>query len=425
MFVVLRGGIASKFASTGVSKELCKILPQKNVIKIQAAGLTRAAFRDENEVPLIKPFPYHEKPYSVMNMLLDTHKCRVHKHSKIIVIDGPPASGKNELAKQLAKEFDFLYLPQPNFDDLLVTHWGFDARTLDHKLPKSVQSWDIERFLQNPTDINTAAMQNYMLMMRQDRWMWALGHIFCTGQGVVTVRSPWTDQVFAKAMAQNKFISAGALEAHTDLCLASLHFYLKPHLIIYLDVPVEKTLQNIKNRGRKEEQNSPVITEKYLSNLEENYKRDYLSKISEHSLMLIYDWSQGGDTEVVVEDIENLNFDDYDELDVKLQDWRFTGGWIWKVHTKHYTYDRDQYLHNLDIMRTDVPEICASGNDIEVWDDVWAEVKDSEYDPKFHPYKGDSIKDIMMRTRPYLRPDHVTPLMKKYYERKARLDGKK
>lgn len=203
----------------------------------------RAAFRNEDDIPNIKPFPYHEREFTVFTMLfLDTYKNRVNEHTKLVVIDGPPAAGKNALAKELAKEFDWLYLPQPTFDDLLVSPYGFDLRSLDHKLPKDAQSWDIERFLQQPTDRNTAMMQLYMYMMRQEKYMNALGHIFSTGQGVVTIRSPWSDAVFAKAMVKNKFISPGAFEAHTDCCDASLHFYLKPHLIIYLDVPVNTTL---------------------------------------------------------------------------------------------------------------------------------------------------------------------------------------
>ena len=177
--------------------------------------------------------------------MLDTSTCRVNEHSKVIVIDGPPAAGKNKLAQELAKELDFLFLPQPTFDDLYVSKWGFDYRTLDDELPKNVQTWDIERFLQNPTDWNTAAMQNYMLIMRQWRWMNALAHILLTGQGVVTIRCPWSDMVFAKAMAKNKYITPIALECHTDSCLASLHWYLKPHLVVYLDVPVDITQVNI------------------------------------------------------------------------------------------------------------------------------------------------------------------------------------
>lgn len=206
--------------------------------KYQVANLMRAAYRNEDEIPLIKPFPYHEKEYTVMRMLFDTNKCRVHDHSKIIVLDGPPAVGKHKLAKDLAKEFDFLYLPQPTFDWMYTTHWGTDLRQFDHKLPVNLQSWDIERWLHDPANLNTGSMQVYMYTMRQKRWMNILAHVLCTGQGVVTVRTPWSDAVFAKTMAQNKHISPLMYEFMTDIYAASVWHYLKPHVVVYLDAPV-------------------------------------------------------------------------------------------------------------------------------------------------------------------------------------------
>jgi hypothetical protein len=38
--------------------------------------------------------------------------------------------------------------------------------------------------------------------------------------------------------------------------------------------------------------------------------------------VLVYDWSEGGETEVVVEDIERLNLDYFDKYDKQQKDWR-------------------------------------------------------------------------------------------------------
>ncbi len=38
--------------------------------------------------------------------------------------------------------------------------------------------------------------------------------------------------------------------------------------------------------------------------------------------MLVYDWSEPGDTEIVVEDIEKLNFDYYGQFEEPQKDWR-------------------------------------------------------------------------------------------------------
>lgn len=49
---------------------------------------------------------------------------------------------------------------------------------------------------------------------------------------------------------------------------------------------------------------------------------------STHAEVLIYDWSEEGDTEVVVEDIERISFD-FDKNDPKLADWKQPDEWEW------------------------------------------------------------------------------------------------
>lgn len=42
---------------------------------------------------------------------------------------------------------------------------------------------------------------------------------------------------------------------------------------------------------------------------------------SKHAELLVYDWSEEGDAEVVVEDIERIDFAKYDVQDPKMKDW--------------------------------------------------------------------------------------------------------
>merc|ERR1711971_1074554 len=51
-------------------------------------------------------------------------------------------------------------------------------------------------------------------------------------------------------------------------------------------------------------------------------KRQYLPKAALSSYVLQYDWSEGGDVEVVVEDIERLQMDYHDKYDKQQKDWR-------------------------------------------------------------------------------------------------------
>lgn len=50
---------------------------------------------------------------------------------------------------------------------------------------------------------------------------------------------------------------------------------------------------------------------------------------SKHSEVLVYDWSEGGDPEVIVEDLERIDFDNYDYNDPKIADWSYSREQYW------------------------------------------------------------------------------------------------
>ena len=55
---------------------------------------------------------------------------------------------------------------------------------------------------------------------------------------------------------------------------------MKPHLVIYLDVPVSKVQENIKKRNKYGESNGKALTAAFLEDMEEIYKTKYLPSIS-------------------------------------------------------------------------------------------------------------------------------------------------
>ena len=102
---------------------------------------------------------------------------------------------------------------------------------------------------------------------------------------------------------------------------------LRPNLIIYLDAPTDVVQSKIRARSKTShpwEANSPVwqnsdyVDEVYQRML----KKQYLPVAAESSYVLQYDWSEGGDIEVVVEDIERLQMDYHDKYDKQQKDWR-------------------------------------------------------------------------------------------------------
>lgn len=76
----------------------------------------------------------------------------------------------------------------------------------------------------------------------------ALTHLLATGQGVVKERTPYTDRVFLDTLHRCNLISRPAYDGLVETHMNSLHELVRPHLIIYLDVPVEKTLVSTYSR---------------------------------------------------------------------------------------------------------------------------------------------------------------------------------
>lgn len=70
----------------------------------------------------------------------------------------------------------------------------------------------------------------------------ALGHLLSTGQGVVIERSFYSDIIFTEALLRHNLISKVAHKALHEVRGYTEPEVLKPHLVIYLDVPVDKTL---------------------------------------------------------------------------------------------------------------------------------------------------------------------------------------
>lgn len=121
--------------------------------------------------------------------------------------------------------------------------------------------------------------------------------------------------------------------------------------------------EKIKKRGIPYEVNSKVLTSQYLQDIENIYKLDYLKNIITHSHVLIYDWTNEGDINSIVEDIEQLNFD-YEKTEKKMSDWRFEN--VQELRTKRKHYENRYFLH-LDYMRNEftVPELHYTAEEDE------------------------------------------------------------
>jgi len=226
-------------------------------------------------------------------------------------------------------------------------------------------------------------------MLRYSQYVDALAHLMSTGEGVVLNRCPYSDYVFVETLFKHGYMSKGARSVYYDLRGQTITEILKPHLVIYLDVPVAKVQENIKKRGVDYEVNSSVFTEQYLKDMEIVYKQRYLKEITQHAELLVYDWTNGGETEVVVEDIERIDFDRFDCYDPKMKDWRLHNEWEFCEMRMRFTDEKCDLMNYFNVPRFDVPELNMSPEDFKKWYDIWFNAPGMKYATGYNQDMGD------------------------------------
>lgn len=83
----------------------------------------------------------------------------------------------------------------------------------------------------------------------------------------------------AKQFGNDTLFCISAYKKYYEYRRSTIEHLLRPHLIIYLDVPVPKVLENIQQRNISYEKNSPVFTQQYLDVMEKSYKQNYLKQM--------------------------------------------------------------------------------------------------------------------------------------------------
>lgn len=388
--------LATPSSVTSASKPFLQINLQR-ICPIQAASISGSALRDKSKVRPA-PFPYKTKSYNMWRAWLqDTTTHRFDENTKIIVVEGPIAAGKTAFAKSLAEDLDMLHMPEVTMDNLYINSYGYDLRKLDPKLPPGTRSFDEKNFCLDPNHENVAKFQILKYKLRYSQYVDALAHLLNTGQGVVLERCVYSDFVFLETMFKSGYVSKGARNVYYDIQSNTLGELMKPHLVIYLDVPVSTVQQRITARNIPHEVNSKVFTEQYLSEMEYFYKQRYLKEIGTHAELLIYDWSSYGDVEVVVEDIERIDFDNFDKYDPKMKDWRLESEWDWNTARIQYTSDKANLMNLFLVPRFDVPELVVDGHDAHAFKQLWLNAPGMKYDKEFNTDMGDT--NLLFKTK--------------------------
>lgn len=209
---------------------------------VQQRGIAGKVLRDSLPPPPPKPAPfdYENKDYSYFRSLIDRTTHRFDENSKVVVVEGPVAVGKTQFAAALAEDLGMKHFPEANMDIHYKRPNGCDLRMFDDQVPEDTRTFDHVNFNLTPTHRLAGNFQLMMYIARYSQYIDALTHLLNTGQGVVLERSPYSDFVFLEAMYSQKFISKGVRSVYYELRGNTIEELMRPHLVIYLDMPLEK-----------------------------------------------------------------------------------------------------------------------------------------------------------------------------------------
>lgn len=301
--------------------------------------------------------------------------------SKIIVVDGNIGAGKSVVAKELADKLGMRHIPE-------ATPQYTPNRSLGHDIDeKFIGDVSIEKFYEDPLNKNghSFGFQFSMYTNRYYQMVDAIKHVMFTAQGVVLERSVYSDVVFAEAMNKMGYLDAhgpNRMKIYDELVFFSLYKLVKPHVVVYLDVPVDQIHDRIMKRGHEMEKS---ISKKYLEEIDTAYKTRYLPTVNEGSILLEYDWANP------IYNVERI-LEDYDLVTDK--EWE---GIDWNKLSDKQIYNlydfcmNEQDILNKFCINTYIPEWFNKPGELEMLE--------QEFRLKYKPYpqtiKG--ILEVMMK----------------------------
>ncbi|OQR67031.1 NADH dehydrogenase-like [Tropilaelaps mercedesae] len=308
----------------------------------------------------------------------------------MIVVEGNICSGKSTVAKRIAEEFDFVHFPEVTMDMMFINDNGFDIRSIEHHFPKLLRPFDEKKFYAEP---DSKLVPNYLyelFCIRVQQYCDAMAHVLNTGQGVVLERSPFSDCVFVESLLKCGYVTAEDLQVHYNMQNNVFNQIYKPHLVIYLDVPVDVLQKRIMDRNNPAEVSSKIRWADYLGGIDGHYKKVYLPSLRDQSELLIYDWSSFGDTEALLEDIERVDFETSlnDFHEPKLREWKNKNTREW-AEIRYMVTSKRLYIVNLAYYtpRLNHPEFVAGAEAVEEYNELYEKYYPS-YEPKFDPKNG-------------------------------------
>lgn len=336
------------------------------------------------------PWPYKKRRYNEFWQYFDNTRKRFDDNSKVILIEGNLAVGKSSFGEKLAKEFDMKFFPDIRDEKTFLAESGFDKRSLNEQLPARSGFCDMETFY-GPNG-NPALKKNFGPTVRHlyyEHFFYyaeALEHLFNTGQGIVIERGVHSHMVFQNVLRRMGYLSANALRYLSMAYDNTIIELWRPHMVIYLDAPIDFVRAQINKRNIEWEAKSPVITDEFLTTVDKVYKEKYLPYMGKFSEVRTYDVTDLPDWEILVEEMETVDLDTapFNNED-KFIDWQSD-------------FENDFNLHRMELARKwelesmfamglpwDAPDLMTHPDDLAVLKRVVRMNPDVKYRKGYNP----------------------------------------
>jgi len=357
---------------TGSAKKVKNQL--ENVFAIQSKNICHKDDLDpENVAMRIPPFPYKEKRLSFLQHYFKVEGFnpttgKFTENTKVVSVEGNVGVGKELIAAKLADLMGMKYFPDISFDRDYKMDDGSDYRDLNLYLHEDVHYPDYKSALVTQNPYHAGHVEIYSLRMKTHNYMQAVTHLLNTGDGVVVERSPWSGTVFTRANKDLNLLGQDYLKHYWEVRSRAFMQLFRPHVVIYLDAPVDKCLENAKvknSHGCGEH-----LTLDYLEAIERNMKKHFLPVINQHAEIFTYKLNEPITdektaqelSEMIVDELGESDMDEYfikvTSNDTKFEDWRhFDTDERWNDLRMWYTRDKTEALEAFEFYPYYVDEL--------------------------------------------------------------------
>ncbi|XP_033762034.1 NADH dehydrogenase [ubiquinone] 1 alpha subcomplex subunit 10, mitochondrial-like [Pecten maximus] len=338
------------------------------------------------------PYSYETKPLRYPQIFTNKTVNRLDENSKLIVIEGNVGVEKEEFGRKVAEEFGMKFIPEFTEEEYFIKGQGYDIRQTNEQVSDKVKFWDMEMLYtsKNPKDARHFLRTQLELYQEKfERYREAVSHIWNTGQGVVMIRSVFSDLVFAKALRKSGVFTAKGFQHYSRVYYNTQVELISPHLFIYLDAPTQYCMEQIKKRGRPWEVNSTILTEKFLGDIENVYQSDIFPQFKDLSEIKTYDMTSPLDFELIFEDLNETSLDGPRvNEDTKFIEWEPPLGidmnLIRYQYGKNYNWNWNKIFEEINTPE-DIDELNYDSNEVEEVETILMEHPGHKYEQYYNP----------------------------------------